>query len=110
MTLSPTIRCELVAAAWLLLAGCSDTRNLDDAIVYRGPQLTLKIVHYHRNLPLHYVGDEYRVMCQSDATRKQGNQHLEESGWRTLGYLPRDNQGRSASDYAGRVLERYQIV
>jgi len=66
---SPAIRFELVAAACLLLAGCSDTRKLDEAIVYSGPQLTLKLVHYHRNLPLHYVGDEYRVMCQSNATR-----------------------------------------
>lgn len=110
MTRFPTIRCELIAAACLLLAGCSDTRKLDEAIVYRGPQLTLKLVHYHRNLPFHYVGDEYRVMCQSIATRSQPSQHTDEPGWRTLGYLPHDNQGRTASDYAERVLERYQIV
>lgn len=110
MTHSPTIRHELVAAAGLLLAGCSDTLKLDEAIVYRGPQLTLKLVHYHRDLPFHYLGDEYRVMCLSSATRSMASQHPEEPGWRTLGYLPHDNQGRTASDYAGRVLERYHIV
>src|SRR5687767_5430660 len=65
---SMRIPCPLLLVTVLLASCGGGTRKLDEAIFHQGPQFTLKLTRYFENIPLHYVGEVYRVHCGSAAT------------------------------------------
>jgi hypothetical protein len=85
------------------------TSRLDEVVFYEGPEFKLKIVRYYENLPLHYVGEVFRVMCQSANTRSRPGQKFQDAGWRTL-----TNGGaigtKSAGDLIQTVKPRFKII
>ena len=93
-----------------LLVSCGGrTRKLDEAVFYDGPQFKLKLTRYYENLPLHYVGEVYRVQCASPATAGSPAQKTQDSGWVTLG-----NGGaigpRSAAELVDSVRDSYRVI
>ena len=93
-----------------VLAGCTgSTRKLDEVVFYRGPEFRLKLVRYHENLPLHYVGEVYRVQCASDGTARSPAHKTQDAGWVTIG-----NGGAigstSAADMLRRVRHNYHMI
>jgi hypothetical protein len=60
------------------------TSRLDEVVFHDGPGHKLKIVRYYENLPLHYVGEVFRVMCQSPNTKKNPSHKFQDKGWRML--------------------------
>lgn len=98
---------------WLLatlLASCGGgTRKLDEAVFYDGPQFKLKLVRYYENLPLHYVGEVYRVHCGSAATANSPAHKTQDSGWVTIG-----NGGaigsRSAAELVPKLRDAYRVI
>ncbi len=105
--ISPAI--SLVLAGLALTACGSRTRKLDEALLHSGPQFTLKLVRYHENLPLHYVGEVFRVQCRSAGTASSPAHDTQDAGWVTLG-----NGGaigsRSAAELAERERPNYWII
>lgn len=97
-----------VAAASLCACGPS-TRRLDEAAMYQGPQLRLKLVRYYENLPFHYTGEVFRVMCASERTAGTPAQPMQDAGWVTLG-----NGGaigsNSAAELAARERRNYVVI
>ena len=93
-----------------LVTSCGGgTRKLDEAVFYDGPQFKLKLTRYYENLPLHYVGEVYRVQCGSPATARSPAQKTQDSGWVTLG-----NGGaigsKSAAELVGLVRDSYRVI
>ena len=93
-----------------LLASCGGgTRKLDEAVFYDGPQFKLKLVRYYENLPLHYVGEVYRVHCSSAHTAHSRAHITQDSGWVTIG-----NGGaigsKSAAELVEKVRDFYSVI
>ncbi len=99
----------LAAAVATGAGGCADSRKLDEAVVVERPELTLKVVHLRERLPLHYDGHRYRVYCRSPATEAVYARAAAEPGWRPIGDLLHDNQGRSAEAFVAAVRDGYPI-
>jgi hypothetical protein len=93
-----------------VLASCGGgTRKLDEAVFYDGPEFKLKLVRYYENLPLHYVGEVYRVQCGSAQTAQSPAHATQDSGWVTIG-----NGGaigsKSAAELVDRVRNSYRVI
>src|SRR5829696_10204921 len=93
-----------------LLASCGGgTRKLDEALFYDNPYFKLKVTRYFENLPLHYVGEVYRVQCGSPATASTPAAKTQDSGWVSIG-----NGGaigsKSAADLVPLVRESYRVI
>jgi hypothetical protein len=93
----PPARLLLLA---LLLASCGGTRKLDEAVFHDGPQFKLKLTRYYENLPLHYVGEVYRVHCASALTAQSPAHKTQDAGWVTIG-----NGGAIGSKSAAELVE-----
>jgi hypothetical protein len=107
MNMRPPRRLFLLAT---VLASCGGgTRKLDEAVFYDGPEFKLKLVRYYENLPLHYVGEVYRVHCGSAQTAQSPAHATQDSGWVTIG-----NGGaigsKSATELVGRVRDSYRVI
>jgi len=72
-----------LALAWLLACGTS-TSKLDEAVLYEGPQFTLKVARYHESYPFHFVGEVYSVQCSSPRTAASPGHTTQDPGWVTL--------------------------
>jgi hypothetical protein len=93
-----------------LLASCGGgTRKLDEALFYDGPYFKLKVTRYFENLPLHYVGEVYRVQCGSPATASTPAARTQDSGWVSVG-----NGGaigsKSAAELVEPVSKSYHVI
>lgn len=67
-----------------LLTACEDGRKLDEFVFYKGPNFSLKVVRYYRNLFLSYNGEVFSVQCSSKHTRKYKKSITQDEGWRQL--------------------------
>ncbi len=103
------ISCHLPILAVLLTSCGGGTRKLDEAVFYEGPHFKLKLTRYFENLPLHYVGEVYRVHCGSAATAWSPAHKTQDSGWVSIG-----NGGaigsRSAAELVEPVRKAYQVI
>lgn len=93
-----------------LVAACGPSvRKLDEAVFHEGPQYRLKLVRYYENLPLHYTGEVFRVMCASSGTANSPAHKTQDAGWVTLG-----NGGaigsKSAAELAARERAHYRAI
>ena len=68
----------------LLLSGCDSTKRLDEQIFYEGPEMTLKLVRYYRNLFLSFNGEVYSVQCRSSETAGNSAGRQQDPGWRAV--------------------------
>ncbi|MBK6295331.1 MAG: hypothetical protein IPF55_14395 [Rhodoferax sp.] len=94
----------------VLLFACSpSTRKLDEAMIYEGAYLRLKLVRYFENLPLHYTGEVFRVQCSSAQTGNFLAHKTQDAGWSSLG-----NGGaigsKSAAELAERERRNYSVI
>jgi hypothetical protein len=100
---------RLLLIATVLAACAGGTRKLDEAVFYQGPQFKLKLVRYHENLPLHYVGEVYRVQCASAGTAQSPAHRTQDAGWVTIG-----NGGaigsKSAAGLVEQVRHNYRVI
>lgn len=85
------------------------TSRLDEVVFHDGSGYKLKIVRYYENLPLHYVGEVFRVMCQSPNTKRNRSHKFQDEGWRML-----TNGGaigtKSAADLIEIVNPRFKTI
>jgi hypothetical protein len=93
-----------------VLTSCGGgTRKLDEAVFYDGPGFKLKLTRYYENIPLHYVGEVYRVQCGSPATALSPAGKTQDSGWVAIG-----NGGaigsRSAAELVPLVRDSYRVI
>ncbi|MGH7628710.1 MAG: hypothetical protein ACREOF_04860 [Gemmatimonadales bacterium] len=106
--IAPALVLAVVAALALTACG-SRTRKLDQVVFHEGPQFKLKLARYHENLPMHYVGEVFRVQCASARTADAPAHRMQDAGWVTLG-----NGGAIGSANAAQVAERergnYRII
>jgi hypothetical protein len=91
------------------LAGCYDTRRLDEAVFYEGPAFSLKVVRFYRNLFMSYNGETFSVQCSSEGTRNYGAGKYTEAGWYELGSGGAIGT-KSAEDVVEQIREQYIIV
>ena len=94
----------------VLLFACSpSTRKLDEAMIYEGAYLRLKLVRYFENLPLHYTGEVFRVQYSSAQTGNFPAHKTQDAGWSSLG-----NGGaigsKSAAELAERERRNYSVI
>lgn len=90
--------------------GCSaGIEKLDEAVLHEGPEFRLKLVRYHENLPLHFVGEIARVQCASRATAGSKPHKTQDAGWVALGYGTRDGKTLSATLWAERERPNYRV-
>jgi hypothetical protein len=93
----------------LALASCGGTRKLDEVVFHDGPQYKLKLARYYENIPLHYVGEVYRVHCSSALTANSPAHKTQDAGWVTLG-----NGGaigtKSAAEIVDKVRYAYHVI
>jgi hypothetical protein len=102
----------LTAAALLVLAplaGCKDTRKLDEAVFYEGPVFTLKVVRFYRNLLFSYNGETFSVQCASVDTADYAGNKFAEPGWYQLGSGGAIGT-ESADDVIEQIKDDYIIV
>jgi hypothetical protein len=93
-----------------VLASCGGgTRKLDEAVFYDGPQVKLKLTRYFENLPLHYVGEVFRVQCGSAETASSPAHKTQDTGWVSIG-----NGGAIGSKSAGELVplvrDSYRVI
>ncbi|MGH7526992.1 MAG: hypothetical protein ACREMX_09845 [Gemmatimonadales bacterium] len=100
---------RLLLIATLLAACAGGTRKLDEEVFYQGPHFKLKLVRYHENLPMHYVGEVYRVQCASAGTAQSPAHSTQDAGWVTIG-----NGGaigsKSAAELVEQVRPHYRVI
>lgn len=85
-----------------LVAACGPSaRKLDEATIHDGPVYRVKLVRYHENIPLHYTGEVFRVLCASDRTASSPAHRTQEAGWVTIG-----NGGAIGAGNAAQIAER----
>ena len=53
--------------------------------MHESPDLRLKVVRYHENRPLHFVGEVFRVQCASRNTANSPGHDTQDPGWVALG-------------------------
>lgn len=105
---------SLIAACWCLLAttpvlgGCGGIRKLDEAAMHEGADLRLKLVRYHENRPLHFVGEIFRVQCASRNTAGSPGHDTQDPGWVALGRGAALGSG-SAAEVAERERSNYIV-
>ena len=105
-----SLRTAVWACAPVLLLGCTpDTRKLDEAMLYRGPQMRLKLVRYFEDLPLHYSGEVFRVQCASPQTRDFPANKTQDAGWVALGNGAAIGS-KSAAELAERERANYRVI
>ena len=96
----PGFVCVLVA--WNFLSSCGPSaKKLDEATFHDGPKFKLKLVRYDASLPLHYIGEVFRVLCSSANTQTSPGHRTQDAGWVTLG-----NGGAIGSKSADELVER----
>lgn len=108
-----TGRIQVLAVAVICASasGCSaGTERLDEAVFHEGPEFRLKLVRYHENLPLHFVGEVARVQCASSATAGTKPHKTQDAGWVALGYGARDGKSLTAAQWAERERANYRII
>jgi hypothetical protein len=93
-----------------LVTSCrGGTRKMDEAVFYDGPVFKLKLTRYYENIPLHYVGEIYRVQCGSPATAWSPARKTQDSGWVEAG-----NGGaigsKSAAELVPLVRASYKVI
>lgn len=92
------------------LAACGPSaRKLDEAMIHEGPAYRVKLVRYHENLPLHYTGEVFRVLCASDRTASSPAHRTQEAGWVTIGNGGAIGAG-TASEIASRERANYRFI
>lgn len=84
MNIKKTFSLVLLAAGVPLLYTRCVPHRLDEAVLYRGPLFELKVVRYFENLPLHYRGESYRVMCRSPYTAEAPELDRQDRGWNSI--------------------------
>jgi len=94
----------------ILLTACGNpNQRLDEYVFYDGPQFSLKVVRYYRNIPFNQLGEHAVVMCQSENTTEFPAHEQQDSGWRMLG--AGDVQGsRTAKEAALRMKDDYEVL
>jgi len=94
----------------VLLAACGEpSRRLDEYVFYDGPQFSLKVVRYYRNIPFSYLGEYAVVMCRSDNTGADAGRDTPDAGWRMLGEV--DARGSENAAAAALVVSKdYQVL
>lgn len=98
------------ATALLLIASCApSSRKLDEVVFHDGPAFRLKVVRYHENYPLHYVGEVFRVQCASATTVGSPAHATQDSGWVTLGGGGAIGS-RSAAELVARERPNYRAL
>lgn len=103
-------RLAIWACAPVFLIGCmSDTRKLDEAMIYQGPRMRIKLVRYFEDLPLHYSGEVFRVQCASPQTRDFPANKTQDAGWVSLGNGAAIDS-KSAADLAERERANYRVI
>ena len=94
----------VVLVAWIFLSSCGPSASkLDEAIFYKGSNFQLKLVRYDASLPLHYIGEVFRVLCSSANTKNSPGHKTQDAGWVTLG-----NGGAIGSKSADELVEGEQ--
>lgn len=78
-------RLLLATPLTILLTACYDGRKLDEVIFYQGPEFSLKVVRYYRNLFLSFNGEVFSVQCGSLHTRSRAKQITQDARWRQIG-------------------------
>lgn len=76
------------------------SHRLDEKTFYTGHGLELKVITYFENLPLHFTGNIYRVLCKSEKTKDFPETKYNDAGYQSyvpiynglleLGYTPHD--------------------
>jgi len=99
----------LVFLAGVLLAGCDSTRRLDELIFYEGPEVTLKLVRYYRNLFLSFNGEIYSVQCRSSETAGNQAGRDQDQDWRKLS-TGTALESKSAQEVVNDVKDKYLIM
>jgi hypothetical protein len=92
-----------------LLTACGKpNQRLDEYVFYDGPQLSLKVVRYYRNIPFNYLGEHAIVMCRSAQTADLPAADRQDAGWRPLGDA--DARGsKSAMEVAAKLQNDYEV-
>ena len=91
-----------VLIAWNFLSSCGPSASkLDEVTFYKGSNFQLKLVRYDASLPLHYIGEVFRVLCSSANTKSSPGHKTQDAGWVTLG-----NGGAIGSKSADELVER----
>lgn len=99
---------SFIIAASAVLGGCGGVRKLDEAAMHEGPDLRLKLVRYHENRPLHFVGEIFRVQCASRNTAGSPGHDTQDPGWVALGRGTALGSG-SAAEIAERERSNYIV-
>ena len=99
----------LVFLAGLLLASCDSTKRLDEQIFYEGPEVTLKLVRYYRNLFLSFNGEIYSVQCRSSETAGNQAGREQDQDWRTLS-TGTALESKSAQEVVNDLKDEYLIM
>lgn len=104
--------CKVLAVVLGIAAGgCSaGTEKLDEVVFHEGPEFRLKLVRYHENLPLHFVGDVARVQCASRGTAGSKPHKTQDAGWVALGHGSRDGKTMTAAQWAERERANYRVI
>jgi hypothetical protein len=93
----------------VLISSCSSTKKLDEVVFHEGPKFKLKLVRYYENIPLHYTGEVFRVLCSSEKTKNSPALKTQDAGWVTVG-----NGGaigsKSAEELVARERDKYRII
>ena len=92
-----------------LLTACDDGRKLDEFVFYKGPNFSLKVVRYYRNLFLSYNGEVFSVQCGSKHTRKYKKKITQDEGWRQIGSGGAIGS-KSAQDVFNNIGNEYTII
>ncbi len=102
-------RLLLVTLLAVLLAACDDGRKLDEVVFYKGPEFSLKVVRYYRNIFLSFNGEVFSVQCGSVHTRSRAKQITQDAGWRQIGSGTAIGT-RSAQEVLAKIAEGYTII
>lgn len=83
-------------------------QKLDEVLLYDSAELQLKVVLYTENLPFHYSGESYRVMCRSTNTVDSPAHATQDRGWVTIGNGSAIGT-QTASDLSDKLMQNYRV-
>jgi hypothetical protein len=98
----------ILAFCALLVACGNPNQRLDEYVFYEGPQFSLKVVRFYRNIPFNQLGEQAVVMCKSRNTMEITARDQQDAGWRILG--AEDARGsKSAKEAALTAKDSYDV-
>jgi len=99
-----------LSLVFVFLFSCSPSlEKLDEVVLYESAHYKLKLVRHIENIPLHFTGEVFTILCSSEHTKRSAAYKRKPAGWKLLTRGTAFNS-TSAAEVAENQQQLYRVV